>query len=86
MSGDGLPEPTFDVLVHVLVGPCLVHLGLAANPESGKTQVDLEQAKWSLDLLHVLEEKTRASLDKEESERLTQLLHQLRAAYLKHSS
>jgi hypothetical protein len=76
-----LPEPTFNVLVDVLAAPCLVHLGLAANPASGKVEKDLEQAKWTIDLLHVLEEKTRGNVAAADRARLDQLLHQLRTAY-----
>jgi hypothetical protein len=81
-----LPEPSYEVLLQVLAGPCFVHLGLVPNPESGTTDRDLDQAKWCLDLLHVFEEKTRASATTEEKAMLDQLLHELRNVFLKFSS
>jgi len=78
-AADALPEPTFDVLVQVLATPCFVHLGLIENPSTGKAEVDLDQARWALDLLHVLRDKTTAT--DEEKARLEALLHQLRDAF-----
>jgi len=76
-----LPPPSFDILVQVIAAPCMVHLGLVANPATGKIEKSLEQARWAIDLLHVLEEKTRESVSEAERARLGQLLRQLRDAY-----
>jgi hypothetical protein len=78
-----LPPATFDVLVQVIAAPCMVHLGLVANPATGAIEKNLEQARWAIDLLHVLEEKTRTSLTDAERGRLHQMLSQLRNAYTK---
>jgi hypothetical protein len=78
-----LPEPSFDTLMQIVAAPCLVHLGLAPNPATGTVQKDLDQAKWTIDLLHTLEEKTRGNLTDAEKGQIDQMLHQLRAAYLK---
>lgn len=76
-----LPPATFDVLVQMLAAPCLVHLGIVENPATGKKEPDLVQARFVIDLLHVLEERTRNSVSPEERARFDQLLHQLRTAY-----
>ena len=81
-----LPAPTFDVLVQVIAAPAMVHLGILANPATGKVEKNLEQARWHIDLLHVLEEKSRASLSAEERARVDQLLTQLRNAYVTQST
>ncbi len=80
-----LPEPSFDVLMQVIAGPCFVHLGMVANPATGEMERDLVQAKWCIDLLHVFEQKTRPNLDNDEKGRLDQMLHQLRTAYVQFS-
>ncbi len=67
--------------MQVLATPCHVHLGMLANPASGKTEKDLGQARWALDLLHVLREKTAGTATRDETARLDALLHQLREAY-----
>ena len=76
-----LPPASFDVLVQVIAAPAMVHLGLVANPATGKIEKNLEQARWAIDLLHVLEEKTRSSATEAERGKLNQLLAQLRSAY-----
>lgn len=85
MSAQELPEPSFEVLVQVVAGPCFVHLGLAANPATGKVEKDLEQARWCLDLLHVLEKKAGPGLEEREREMIGALLHHLRGVYMKES-
>jgi hypothetical protein len=81
-----LPTPTFDVLVQVIAAPAMVHLGILANPATGKIEKNFEQARWHIDLLHVLEEKARPSLTPEERARVDQLLTQLRNAYVTQST
>lgn len=80
-AADALPKPSFDVLVQVLATPCFVHLGLIENPATGKPEKDLDQARWALDLLHVLRDTTAASVTDDEKGRFEALLHQLREAY-----
>lgn len=76
-----LPPPSLDVLVQVIAAPALVHLGMVPNPSTGKTEKNLEQARWTIDLLHVLEEKVRSGASADERARLDAMLHQLRSAY-----
>ena len=76
-----LPTPTFDVLVQVLATPCFVHLGLVENPTTGSAETDLDQARWAIDLLHVLRDRSADSATPDERARLDALLHQLRDAY-----
>jgi len=85
-GGQQLPTPTFDVLVQVIAAPAMVHLGILANPATGRIEKNLEQARWQIDLLHVLEEKSRPSLTAEERARVDQLLAQLRNAYVTQSA
>ncbi|MHC4885174.1 MAG: DUF1844 domain-containing protein [Planctomycetota bacterium] len=63
-------------------GQTLMHLGQMANPITGGTEVDLPNAKYSIDLLSVIEEKTKGNLTEEENEYLTNMLTQLRLAYV----
>ena len=58
-----------------------VHLGDAADPESGETQPpNLEGARQMIDILGMLEEKTRGNLTAEERQMLEQGLYELRCA------
>ncbi len=78
-----LPPASFDVLAQVLAMPAYVHLGLVENPATGKTERDVPQAKWAIDLLSVLSEKTKGNLSEKERNHVDALLHQLRTAYVK---
>ncbi len=60
----------------------LVHLGKVANPMSGESGVDLPNAKYSIDILGILQEKTKGNLTKEEDESLANMLRDLRMTYV----
>jgi hypothetical protein len=77
-----LPEPNFQVLISTFATQAAVALGQIANPMTNKTEVDLEQAKFAIDLLQVLDEKTKGNLSNEEESYLGDLLYQLRMVYI----
>ena len=64
----------------------LIHLGVEPNPETGERQVDLDAARLPIDLLSLLEEKTRGNLDADEAKELQDVLYQLRMLYVERSS
>jgi len=55
-------EVSFGSLVLMCGSTALVHLGAAPDPVSGEKQVDLAQAKVSIDLLDDLQAKTAGNL------------------------
>jgi hypothetical protein len=57
-------------------------LGKAPHPETGRPVVDLESAKYFIDLLEMLEAKTKDNLDANEKEILGESLATLRMAFL----
>jgi len=60
----------------------LVHLGELAEPGSGRTEVDLVLARHTIDVLALLQEKTKGNLDYEEVRLLDALLFDLRQKFL----
>lgn len=60
-------------------------LGLVPNPETSKAEKDLPQAKYLIDTLAMLEEKTKSNLTESEAKTLEQLLYDLRMQYVKAS-
>lgn len=60
----------------------LVLLGQAPNPETNTLSENLEAAKQTIDILGMLEEKTRGNLSKDEEQLFTELLSSLRIAYV----
>lgn len=57
-------------------------LGISPNPRTGKVEVRLPEAKYSIDLLSVLKEKTQGNLSSEEEKFLEALLYDLRLRYV----
>jgi len=60
----------------------LMHLGLMSNPVTKKVETDLVNAKYSIDLLGILQEKMKGNLTEEEDAYLKTSLAQLRMAYV----
>lgn len=77
-----IPEANFRTLVSVLASQAIMGLGAYADPKSGRVVIDLEGARFSIDLIDVLEEKTKGNLTKEEADELKQLLAELRSRFV----
>lgn len=60
----------------------LVHLGKMSNPMTGESGVDLPNAKYSIDILGILQEKTKGNLTPQENEYLQNVLRDLRLEYV----
>lgn len=72
----------FRTLVASLATQALMYLGAFPDPQSGRAMVSLEYAAMHIDLLHVLEDKTKGNLTAEESAELTGVLQELRLRYV----
>jgi hypothetical protein len=79
---DRLPPADFNLLVSMLSTQALVALGALPHPESGDSRPQPPLAKHFIDLLGVLEQKTRGNLSGAEERLLGSWLHQLRMAYV----
>jgi len=77
-----LPEPSLKTFLSGLAGQVLINLGLFENPATGKREKDLEQAKYSIDLMEILKEKTRGNLTEEEEKLINTILYDLRMRYV----
>ena len=77
-----LPVVDFATFVVSLSHSALTHLGDAPDLEDGNVRRNLPLAKQTIDLLGLLEEKTRGNLDGDEERLLTQVLFDLRMRYL----
>ena len=78
----GLPEARFDLFVSGLAMEALIAMGDIPHPATRKHSVNLPQAKYLIDLLGVLGEKTAGNLAVEEEKLLKDALYQLRMRYL----
>lgn len=77
-----MPPATFAMLVSTLATQALLFLGQMPHPMTGQVELHLEEAKHFVDMLQMLEEKTKGNLVPEESQMLEQVLHELRMAYV----
>ncbi|HEX9780276.1 MAG TPA: DUF1844 domain-containing protein [bacterium] len=82
-AGQGeIPQARFDIFLSGLAMEALLALGEMPHPQTGRTAVQLPQARYVIDLLGLLEEKTRGNLDPDETKLITDTLYQLRMRYL----
>lgn len=72
----------FYTFILSLGSSAFVHLGDAPHPESGKVEPNLLLAKQTIDILGMLEAKTRGNLTAEEHKLLGNLLLDLRLRYV----
>lgn len=77
-----LPEVTFETFVMSLASSGLVQLGEVPNPETGTTHTDLLMAKHTIDILTMLQNKTKSCLQPDEARLLEGLIYELRMKYV----
>ncbi len=78
-----LPQGNFAALISMLTTQALFALGLLQVKGQEKKEPDLEMAKYNIDILETLEEKTKGNLTKEEETVLANTLNELRMGYVK---
>lgn len=80
-----LPVVDFATFILSLNSSALVQLGVIEDPGTKSKQKNLPIAKQTIDIIGMLEEKTRGNLTREEENILTNLLHDLRMLYVRES-
>ena len=81
-GSDESPQARFDLFVSGLAVEAFVALGEMPHPRTKRQTINLPQAKYLIDLLGVLDEKTKGNLSVEEERLLKETLYQLRMQYL----
>jgi len=77
-----LPKGNFAALISMLTTQALFAMGVL-KVEGQEKEPDLEMAKYNIDMLETLEEKTKGNLTEEEKKVLENTLSQVRMAYVK---
>ena len=77
-----LPPLDFSTLILSMASTAMVQLGVVHGPGGDAPAADLDAAKQAIDILAILEEKTRGNLDDGEQKLLKSLLYDLRVAYV----
>ena len=73
---------TFSTFLLGLSTQALLHLGEIPNPTSGQVETDLVAAKQVIDILGILEAKTRGNLEEGEQGLVESVLYDLRMKYV----
>ncbi len=79
---DDMNRALFAHLAISLAQSALIGLGKVINPASQKTEINLEAAQQAIDMLDMLEAKTKGNLDAEEEKMLKQTLSMLKLNYV----
>ena len=77
-----LPDASFLSLANMLAVEAAMHLGLIQSPGEEPAQPDLEAARHLIDMLGILQTKTRGNLSSEEDDFLENLLADLRMQFV----
>ena len=86
-SGAGaMPEANFQTLVSTMATQALFAMGAIPDPRTGQRIAHLDLARHHIDMLTVIEAKTKGNLDEEEEKMLGTTLYELRNTYIQLST
>lgn len=75
-------EPNFKIFISSLSMQAMIALGRLENPIDKEAKKNLDQARYLIDTLEIIEKKTANNLDGEEKKLLEESLFSLRMAYI----
>lgn len=73
----------FSTLIMSIASSAAMSLGLAPDPQTGKIAKDKNMAKFNIDLLIMLKEKTKNNLSEDENKLITSLVSDLQMHFVK---
>lgn len=84
LKKDNPTEPKVDFIffISTLGIQASIAIGQIANPVTNKLDLDLKQAKFLIDTLDIIKEKTLGNLNMEENNLLENMLYELKMVYL----
>lgn len=78
-------EASLSTLILSIGSSAAIALGLAPEPATGKTMKDVDLARFNIDLLVMLQEKTKNNLNNEEVQFLNRILSDLQMKFIEES-
>lgn len=81
-GGRQLPAASFETLVSTMTTQALFAMGEIPDPQTGQRMAHLDLARHHIDMLTVIEDKTKGNLSKEESDMLATTVYELRNRYV----
>ena len=77
-----LDMPGIETIISYLSTTALFQLGLLAGPGGEHIPPDLENARRTIDMLEVLQQKTRGNLSENEAQLLEEVLYEMRMSFV----
>ncbi len=77
-----MPPANWDSLLGTFVTQAMMYLGGFADPRTGQPMIELDVARHYIDLLTVLEEKTKGNLSEDDEKNLSTVIYELRMRYV----
>ena len=75
-------EANFSTLVLSIGSSAAMALGLAPNPSNGKVEKDLNLARFNIDLLRMLRDKTKGNLNADEQKFIESIVTDLQMKFV----
>jgi len=82
VASDSAPGVDFTTFAFSLAQWAFIFMGLEPYPDGTEQELNLDGARQNIDILAMLEEKTRGNLSEDESAFVTQLLYTLRMSFV----
>jgi len=81
-GGGGLPPATFEALVSTMATQAMFAMGVIPDPRTGQRVQHLDLARHHIDMLGVIDEKTKGNLSADEGKMLKTTIYELRNNYI----
>jgi hypothetical protein len=75
-------EASFSLLTMSIASNAMMAMGLTADPQNGKTEIDKNLARFNIDLLLMLKEKTKSNLNSDEIGLIEHVLKDLQMKFI----
>ena len=81
-AGPSAPPIDFSTFILSMAQSAVYHMGGFQDPVSGHTSTNLDLAKQTIDIISLLDEKTRGNLSEDEKRLLSHVLYDLRMRFV----
>jgi len=81
-----IPTASSQTLVNTFATQALIGLGQALNPMDNERTIDLDSAKFGIDMLQTIQDKTKGNLTEMEEKYITAILYDLRLRFVNAAS
>lgn len=82
-GGAKMPPPDFSGFIVSLAHAAMVHLGEMPDPTTGILSPNVDQARYTIDLIDMFAEKTRGNLTEEEEMLLKRVASDLKLKFVR---